>query len=130
MTEASTTRTMRVVGYVDLSLREVVALLARPDGDELLRTTLRATLRRQPVVEFHVGRPTVVSDRSACVAVDWHGAEDGRTVVQLVVVQSGAEPKTEVVLSLEVVDDTSRAVAAAAHHFLDELTDRLVAAAA
>ena len=110
---------MRIVTYLDRPLEDVVAGFERADVDEVVRDAVDGVLGAGTVV-LQVGRPVWLTRRSVVVPVRWGGRG---AVVQVVVVQSGATPKTEVIVT---VDRTGVDVASA-QVALDVVADRLAA---
>lgn len=129
-------RTMRLDAYVDLALVDVIERFARPDIDDVLATTMSAALEGRERVVVRTSPPERLTANAARIAVDWQPVDPaGRTragtaSIQLLVVQSGKNPITELLVTLIVTDDDARPIAHATRRFLDRLTERLAASAA
>lgn len=128
---------MRLSAYLDLALDDVIDLFARPEIDELLGSAIRAASGSTNArVTMDASGPVRVSASNAWVAVTWRviseagHVSEGRARISFLMVQSGHEPMTELLVALTVGDEVAGPVAAVAHRFLDELTSRLSALAA
>jgi hypothetical protein len=128
---------MRLVGAVELPLADVMALLGQPGTDGLLEAALAAAPELERYrISLRCSPPQRVGAYGALMPLAWHAvdeqgrARDGDAWIQLVVVQSGRAPHTELVLSLSVADAVAPGLAAALHRFLDDVASRLTALAA
>ena len=126
-----TERTARVSAYVDLALAEVIDAFTRPDIDEVLASVLITALDAPGVrVRMHATPPAWVTARSASASLTWevigtHGrVRRGTATVDLLTVQSGHHPMTELLVTVTVGDDVP-APLATTRRFLDELTGLL-----
>jgi hypothetical protein len=124
-------RQLRVCEYVDRSLPELMTALA---SDDIEKTLAQALAKAVAVDGDHVTvkttPPVVISAINAELTVAWRVdfgtfEREGSAKVDLLVVQSGQEPLTEVLVTTSVTDREAEAVASATHRFLDELTLRL-----
>ncbi len=133
----SAEHSMRLSAYLDLALDDVVALFARPEIDEILGSAIRAASGTTDArVTMDAAAPVRVSASNAWMPVTWRvtsqegRVSEGKATIFLLMVQSGHEPVTELLAALTVGDEVAGPIAATAHRFLDELTDRLSALAA
>jgi hypothetical protein len=125
---------MSVCDYVDLPLDVITDLLARPDVDDLLADALGAALGPAGgVVTVHATAPESVGRDMARVHASWQAcgttgkSSAGTGTIVALVVQSGREAVTELLVTVPVADERSvRMSAAATHRFLDELAGRLI----
>lgn len=129
-------QTMRLVAYVDLSLTEVIERFASPEIDDILGRSLRAAAGEDDErTTVRASRPQRLSGRCARVRLPWRAVDrtgrtrEGTASLQLLVVQTGACPKTELIVTVTMADGVDRAAARTTTRFLDELTDRLPALA-
>ena len=126
-------RTIHLSSYVALGIDDVLDALSSPAHVErLLRTPIRAVLGGDAdSLELNVGEVVRVSAGNASVSVSWssRGANErlvaGRAEVAILVVQSGRDPLTELLLRIDVAAAHHRAVASALHDILDGVTDQL-----
>ncbi len=134
-TKAMTERTASVSAYVDLPIAEVVARFSDPGIDGLLMSAMRAALGGEgpgEVLSVHAWPTIWVSTGNVRVVVTWrargaagHVTERNATIA-LLMVQSGHDAITELLVTLPVTDDDEALSATAAlHRILDELTHRL-----
>ena len=128
-------RMIRVCAYVDLALHDVIRVFRRPDIDDVLRRAMvaatgsdRVTVRQAPLER--------ISSCTAHVPLAWTvpapggTVRDGKATLDLLVVQSGRVPKTELLVTVWIEDELARPTADWTFRLLDELTDRLPAIAA
>lgn len=136
-TSSLTDRALHVSAYVDLPLEEVLGQLAPPAVDDLLATAVRVGLGgvEETTVGAWAGDPTWVSSRHVRVPVRWcidraAGFEAvGAATISLLVVQSGGDAVTELLVTVPAPDtDEGRAVDLL-HEVLHELTSRMEASA-
>jgi hypothetical protein len=135
--DAEAMRTIHLSAYVDLPLAEVLARFSDPTIDDLLQEAMKAALGavEESGVAAHVSLPRWESDVNARVAVSWHGpgesaqANLGEASIALLVVQSGRDAITELLVALPVPVAQASTISRNTHRFLDELTGRLEASA-
>lgn len=128
------THTMSVCDYVDLPLDTVKDLFTDAGADALLNEALRAAFGIDgAVVSVHATPAEAVGRGMARVYATWEVTPptgspfSGSGTMIAVVVQSGREAQTELLVTIPVPDDVStRQSAAVTHRFLDELTARLM----
>ena len=129
-------RSLHLSGYVDRAFDAVVEVFRGSEIDELMTAALAAaTGPAGGEIVLHGQQPEAVSVSTERVVVGWRleGADgttsEGMATISLLVVQSGHDPVTEVLLTLSVPDEGATWIAPALRRFLDELTGRLVVAA-
>lgn len=130
-------RSVSVTGYVDMALDDVIRSFSDVDASErLLETAMAAAGSALPGLRLQASAPEQIAATSARIRVVWHltgpggAGQDGTASIDLLVLQSGHEPLTELLVTLVVDEARARGVAEALHRFLDELTTRLRTAAA
>lgn len=130
-------RTMRVCDYVDLPFEEVTRQLARPGAIGLLAASLRAALGADAgSVTVRASSPEMVGHAVAQIKVRWqavdHGGGEahGSGTLTVLVVQSGRDAVTELLVTVPVADEVAGTAASVTHRFLGEVSARLVAACA
>jgi hypothetical protein len=118
---------VHVSAYVDLPLDAVLERLV----DDLLNTAVVAALGTEGVVvDARVRAPVWVSSGHVRVPVTWSlaasagSASDGAATISLLVVQSGGDAITELLVTLPAPAAGERA-STALHQVLHELTTRL-----
>lgn len=123
-------RSMSVTGYVDMAFDDVMRVFGDEETiDELLGAAVGTAF---PGVRVHASAPEQIAARSARLKVAWarvdrQGPEDeGAVSIQLLVLQSGREPVTELLVTLAVDEVQAHSVAMGLHRALDELTIRLM----
>lgn len=128
-------RPMRVAAYADLALADLLERFARPDVDELLCRSIRtAATHDGDRFLLRASDPERLTDRSARVRLEWHASGSGGRVREgvatlgLLVVRSGNQPTTELLLTLAVPDEVAGEVSDTLHRFLEDLTRRLAIA--
>jgi RimJ/RimL family protein N-acetyltransferase len=128
----SAEHSMRLTAYLELGLDDVLALFARPEIDEVLGSAIRAASGSTDArLTIDAAGPVRVSASNARVAATWRvlshagRVSEGSATVSLLMVQSGTQPVTELLVSLTVDDDQAVSAAAVAHRFLEEVSDRL-----
>lgn len=127
-------RTMRLADYVERGLADVVAAFERPDVDGALAAAMRAALglTEEPIA-VRTTEPVYIAAGSALVSVSWSyvdptGLEhQGCASLQMLVIQSGSEPMTELLVTMAVDQERATEVATVAHRLLDDLTRYLAA---
>ncbi len=132
-TPSSLDRSASLSAYVDLALEDVVARFADPAIDDLLTSAIRTALGLDAHEELWAHAETClwVSSGNVRVAVAWRARRpkgpvtEGTATISLLVVQSGHDAITELLVSLPVHGDTAGIATEAAHHILDEVTRRL-----
>lgn len=122
-------RTASVSAYVDLPLADVFARFSDPGIDGLLMATLRRGLAGVgEVLSVHAWPTVWVATGNVRVQVTWRirgvdaRVREGTATVSLLMVQSGHDAITELLVTLPVDDDDVPASTEATHRFLDELT--------
>ena len=122
------TRTLRISAYVDRALDEVVEIFARPGIDAMLAAAVQTALGSADArATVHAAKPVWVTAGHASVAVTWRvvgrsgRANDGKASIALLMVQSGHDPMTELLVALTVAGDDPVA-SAKTHGVLDEIT--------
>jgi hypothetical protein len=125
-------RTLHLSSYVDRAFDDVVERFRRPGIDELLDSSIAVAVGgSQPGAVLRASSPQTVSHATARVPVDWRfsgaggGIAEGAGVISLLVVQSGRDPVTEVLVTVAVPDEAAHRVAPVLRRFLDELAARL-----
>lgn len=129
-------RSASVSAYVDLPITEVVAHFTDPGIDGLLASAIRAALgvTGEALVSAHADASVWVSSGNVHLSVTWRfrgpdgQANDGTAMVSLLVVQSGHDAITELLVTLPVSEERSASITDATHRILDEFTRRLEAA--
>jgi hypothetical protein len=132
-----TGRVLHVSAYVDLSLDVVLERFAPPEVDELLAAAVRAGLGQsdEATVGAWAGAPTWVSAGHVRVPVRWCIDQPARfeavgaATVSLLVVQTGEDAITELLVTVPAPDGDEGRAAAVLHEILHELT-RLMEASA
>jgi hypothetical protein len=121
-------RPMSVSGYVDAPFGDVMAELAGPRARRVLRAAIAAGLGfGEDQVDVDVRAPAVHAGGSAQVELTWSGDDGagrvrgGSATVTVLLVQSGEDPVTELLVRTQVDTDTAPQAAAAIHRCLDEL---------
>ena len=135
--DSATTRTLHLCGYVNLSLEDVLGLFARPDMEELLASSLRKAMGSAGErMSLRASGAEQLSDATARLFVDWRTTDrdgrayEGSATISLLVVQTGVDPITELLVALPVDEEVAPWVAAATRRFLDEVITRLAVVAA
>lgn len=125
--------TIHLSSYVPLPMDEVFdAFAGWPNIDGLLTDAARRAVGEDgPYIPVHATEPVLVSDGHARVRVSWTVTTprgrlaEGHAVVALLRVQSGRDPMTEVLMTVDVAESAAAEVAPVLHRVLDEVTDRL-----
>jgi hypothetical protein len=118
-----------VCDYVALPLDEVATLLSRAGSRDLLATALNAALEPDgPRVSVRIS-PIETIDRAAAHAHVMYQAIDpavaemhGDGTITMLVVRTGREALTELLVSVEVEEESARQAATVARRFLERLT--------
>lgn len=133
-TQEMAIRTASVSAYVDLPIAEVFGRFSDPAIDGLLMSAMRASLAAGDdgeVLSVHAWPTVWVSTGNVRVVVTWRIREvdghvaEGTATISLLMVQSGHDAITELLVTLAVTDDDAASTTAALHRILDELTLRL-----
>ena len=130
-------RTMSIPGYVEIAFEDVLGAFA----DEatiaaLLDAAVVDAFPPGSIVRLRASAPLHLTRWSARVKVVWNFVDprghafDGDATIHLLVLQSGNEPLTELLLAMTIDDTYAHAVATAVHRFLDELVARLTRSSA
>ena len=129
-------RTVSVSAYVERPLSEVLARFAAPDIDDVLSAALRAGHEGTDVIDLraHASSPVWQSACTARVPISWSTAgprerKDGDATLSLLMVQSGHDAITELLLAFALPDDQVPSATRIVHRALDDLTGRLEASA-
>ena len=123
-----------LTAYVDRPFRAVVDELRRPDAVMLLAEVGAEALGRGARVEVAAGLPIVESFGHAMVPLSWTvtwpsgRSEDGVGALSVLVVQSGREPVTELLIAVPLTERTRPRVLSVTRRLLDLLADRFEAA--
>ena len=133
-TERSTRRPIRLSGYLELRMEEVLDACAPSAGiDEILSGAFAAALPADgPTVTVEALAPTWVSGDNAHVPLSWRVHEDGELValgtaaLSVLRVQSGHDPLTELLLTVDVAEPAVAAVAPVLREVLDDVSAMLV----
>jgi hypothetical protein len=130
-------RTVTVPGYVEVGFDDVVDAFAR---EALIADLLdQATVDAFPagsIVRLQAGTPQTLTRTSARVKLTWQFIDprshpfEGDATIQLLVLQSGKDPLTELLLTVTIDDAYAHGVATAVRRFLDDLSTRLAGASA
>lgn len=122
-------RTASVSAYVDLPLTEVFARFSDPGIDGLLAAALRRSLGGLgEVLSVHAWPTLWVATGTVRVQVTWRirgvdaRVREGTVTISLLLVQSGHDAITELLVTLPVDDDDAAVFTDTAHRVLDELT--------
>ena len=125
-------RPMSVPGYVEVAFEDVLDAFAQADTiAELLDAAVVGAFPPGSIVRLRASAPEHLTKWSARVKLAWHFVDprghgfDGDATIQVLVLQSGNEPLTELLLTVTVDDQYATALADAVHRFLDELVRRL-----
>ncbi len=128
---SSNVRTMKVCDYVERPFLDVTEMLSSSDAEELLTAALRAGLG--PGVSSVEVRavPQPATRDAARFDVDWcatdqaGGASRGTGSILVLVVDSGRDAVTELLVTVLIAEELAVQAAAATHRFLHELTRQL-----
>lgn len=130
-------RAASLSAYVDRPIADVFAYFADPDIDGLLAAAVRVALGADDeLVSIHASPTLWVTSGNLRVPVTWQvrgadgGITEGTATISLLVVQSGHDAITELLVSLPVRDDSLVATTNATRSVLDELIRRLESRAA
>jgi hypothetical protein len=123
---------MTVSGYVHAPFEEVMAELRGPRSREVLRTAIAAGLGfASDVVDVEISAVERYAGGAARIELSWHGDDGagrvrgGRVTVTVLVVQSGDDAVTELLVRTLVDTAAAAEAAAAIRRCLDELSERL-----
>ena len=127
---------MRVCDYVDLPFEVVTAMFEAPDIDDVLAVALRSAVGTDArEVTISTSPPQRLGDGVARVEATWRTVEAtgresaGHGSLLALVVQSGREAVTEILVTVAVPKDVSPRAAGVTRRFLAEVTASLAAAA-
>ena len=126
-------RGVHVSAYVDLALGAVFDRLAPPKGAELLEAAIRAGFEDEGelTVEVVAADPVWVSDSHARLSVTWSVAAssgsltEGAATIALLMVQSGRDAITELLVDVPTQEFRTDRFNAVLHTVLYELAIRL-----
>jgi hypothetical protein len=127
-------RTVSVSAYVERPLTEVLARFSAPDIDDVLSAALQAGHDDTDVIDLraHASRPVWQSACTARVPITWSTSgprepKEGDATLSLLMVQSGHDAITELLLAFALPDDAVHSATRIVHRALDDLTGRLEA---
>jgi len=126
-------RVIHLSAYVQRPLHSVLEAFAAERIDDLLDLAVQAALaeRGGDLVSAHASTPVWVSSSHARVPVTWSSARrdgeviEGTAELSLLMVQSGQDAITELLVALPVGESSASAASLVMHRVLDELTARL-----
>ncbi|MFZ6004008.1 MAG: hypothetical protein ACOYXM_08755 [Actinomycetota bacterium] len=125
--------TAALSAYIDLSMDDVVSFFTDPGADAVLAATIQDVLAAaDELVSVHAEPTLWASSGNLRVAVCWRvrgpsgDVRDGTATISLLVVQSGDDPITELLVSLPVQHERELTTATV-RRILDGLTSRLEA---
>lgn len=125
-------RWVRVSGYVQMGLDDVVGWFEGPDVDRALEEALARALGTLPSnLQVRGAAPVRVSASNVHVGLTWQIDRDdnrpaqGTGSIALLRVQSGQAPITEVLVSVVTEEGDAGRVAGSLHRFVDDLLVRL-----
>jgi hypothetical protein len=128
--------TLHLSDYVALSLADILEVFDRGEMEGIIASSVVAALGEgAPELVVATADPEVVSGIAARVNVLWSLEGDGQdgdagsAVVTLLVVQSGDEPLTELLLTLPQTGGPVELPPGTLRRLLDEVTRRLLATA-
>jgi hypothetical protein len=129
-TEGRERRTIHLSAYVGLGIDDVVDLLSSRSWIEARLATAVVAVLGADAADLALDLSTVtrISAASASCSVSWtvrNGNEQlvaGHAGVAILLVQSGADPLTELLLTIEVEERNHSSVARALHAILDRIT--------
>lgn len=127
------TRMASLSGYVDRPIADLAARFADPRIDGVLSAAIRAALCDRGIALTAVRAENAVwlSSGTVRMTVRWHAIDpDGHSVqgvatISLLVVQSGDDAITELLVSVPVTDDSAAITTAVTRRIIDELSRRL-----
>ena len=130
--EPAMQRAMSVPGYVEARLEDVLDAFAdRSTIVALLDEATAKSFSAALAAEVRSATPEPIAARSARVKLLWRytdpraGDRSGDADLQLLTVQSGNDPLTELLVTISVDSSAAPAFAPAIHRFVDELADLL-----
>jgi hypothetical protein len=123
--------------YVDLPLDDVLEHFADPGFGELLAAAMRTAMGVPDEVAVHslVAPPVWESGANARVPVEWRitgrsgRTAEGSATISLLVVQSGHDAITELLVAMPVSEELAHTVTETTHRVLNDLIGRLEAQA-
>lgn len=126
-------RAIRLSGYLELRMEDVIDACAPGAGveDVIQRAFLGAMSLDGPIVSVEVLRPTWVSGDNASIPLSWrvHRGDElvavGTAALSVLRVQSGHDPLTELLLSVDVSEPAVAAVAPVLRQVLDDVSNVL-----
>jgi len=127
------TRTASLSGYVDRPIADLVARFADPRIDGVISAAIRVALGDSGAALIAARADTAVWVSSGTVrtTVRWHAIDqdghpvEGAATISLLVVQSGDDAITELLVSVPVTDETAGITTAVTRRIIDELAQRL-----
>jgi hypothetical protein len=124
--------TVAVSGYADVGLDDACEWFRSSLADEVLDRAMAAAVGADVShLRVQVREPERLSKVAARVPVEWEttsqtGREHhGVANLLLLMVQSGIEPKTEVLATLQVEDEVARPAGAALHQMVDSVCGQI-----
>jgi hypothetical protein len=128
-------RTVSVPGYVEIAFDDVIRAFAHEVMiAELLDAATVDAFPPGSIVRLQSSSPEVLTRSSARVRLAWEFIDPrsrpftGDATIQLLVLQSGNEPLTELLVTTTIDDQYAHGVATAVHRFMDGLVTRLAGA--
>jgi hypothetical protein len=128
-------RTVTVPAYVEIAFAEVIRAFAHEEQiAELLDAATVYAFPPGSTVRLRSSPPEVLTRSSARVRLAWEFIDprgrpfEGGATIQLLVLQSGNEPLTELLVTTTIDDRYAHGVAIAVHRFMDGLVSRLAGA--
>lgn len=126
-------RAIRLSGYLELRMEDVIDACAPGAGiEELLQRAFAGALPLDgPVVTVEVLRPTWVSGDNASIPLSWRVHRVGELVavgtaaLSVLRVQSGHDPLTELLLSVDISEPAVAEVAPVLRQVLDDVSSVL-----
>jgi len=122
---------VRLSAYVELPLDEVLARFTEAHLSDLLTSASAHALGDHVTARLDASEPRWESAHHVVVPFGWTvtgrsgRSASGTARLSLLVVRSGRDAVTELLVDLPVTDTTRRAVSAAARHALDEVTAQI-----
>lgn len=126
-------RMVRLSGYLELRMEDAIGACEPGGGiEELLERAFALALPLEgPVVTVEVLRPTWVSGDNASIPLSWRVHRDGALValgtaaLSVLRVQSGHDPLTELLLSVDISEPAVATVAPVLRRVLDDVSNEL-----
>jgi hypothetical protein len=134
VTDHQRRRMIRLSGYLDLRMEDVIDACSPAAGiEDLLGLAFgRAMSLDGPAVTVEVLPPTWVSGDNASIPLSWrvHRGDDlvalGSAALSVLRVQSGQDPLTELLLSVDISEPAVSLVAPVLREVLDDVSTELI----